>query len=163
MDRPTLFITRLLPQPVMAAIPPNYQVLAGPADRPPTAEELCRGFAQADAVICTLTDRIDAPLLAQARKLKIVANYAVGYNNIDLPAASHRGIIITNTPDVLTDATADLTWALLLALARRVVEGDSWVRTGSWPGWTPTQLSRQPAFHNRLSRAACSSSWMLLQ
>lgn len=140
MDRPTLFITRLLPQPVMAAIPRNYQVLAGPADRSPTAEELCRGFAQADAVICTLTDHIDAPLLAQARKLKIVANYAVGYNNIDLPAASHRGIIITNTPDVLTDATADLTWALLLALARRVVEGDRWVRTGNWPGWTPTQL-----------------------
>jgi glyoxylate reductase len=140
MDRPTLFITRLLPQPVMAAIPQNYRVLAGPADRPPTAEELCRGFAEADAVICTLSDPIDASLLAQARKLKIVANYAVGYNNIDMPAASHRGIIITNTPDVLTDATADLTWALLLALARRVVEGDSWVRTGSWPGWTPTQL-----------------------
>jgi glyoxylate reductase len=124
----------------MAAIPRNYEVLTGPADQLPTAEELCRGFVQADAVICTLTDHINAPLLAQARKLKIIANYAVGYKNIDLSAASHRGIIITNTPDVLTDATADLTWALLLALARRVVEGDSWVRSGSWPGWTPTQM-----------------------
>jgi glyoxylate reductase len=103
-------------------------------------EELCHGFAQADAVICTLADRIDASLLAQATKLKIIANYAVGYNNIDLSAATQRGIIITNTPDVLTDATADLTWALLLALARHVVRGDTWVRSGSWPGWTPTQM-----------------------
>ncbi len=140
MDRPALFITRRLPQPVMDAIPRHYHMVAEPADRPPTAQELRHGFAQADAVISTLTDRIDVSVLAQATKLKIIANYAVGYNNIDLPAATQRGIIITNTPDVLTDATADLTWALLLALARRVTAGDAWVRTGNWPGWAPTQL-----------------------
>lgn len=140
MEHPTLYITRLLPQPVLDAIPRHYRMLTEPTDRPPTAEELRHGFAQADAVICTLTDRIDASLLAHATNLKIIANYAVGYNNIDLPVATQRGIMITNTPDVLTDATADLTWALLLALARRVVVGDTWVRTGSWPGWTPTQL-----------------------
>jgi glyoxylate reductase len=140
VDRPTLFITRLLPQPVMEAIPRTYRVIAASADRPPTSDELSRGFVQADAVICTLTDRIDASLLALATKLKVIANYAVGYNNIDLPAATRHGIMITNTPDVLTDATADLTWALLLAPARRVVEGDTLVRTGQWPGWTPTQL-----------------------
>lgn len=140
VNRPTLFITRLLPQPVMEAVPPNYQMVAEPADRPPTAEEFRHGFAQADAVICTLSDRVDASLLAQATNLKIIANYAVGYNNIDLAAATQRGIIITNTPDVLTDATADLAWGLLFALARRLVVGDAWVRTGSWPGWTPTQL-----------------------
>lgn len=140
VDRPTLFITRRLPQPVMEAVPRNYRVIAESADRPLTKEELYHGCAQADAVICTLTDRIDASLLDESAKLKIIANYAVGYNNIDLPAATRRGIIITNTPDVLTDATADLTWALLLALARRVVEGDTWVRTGNWPGWAPTQL-----------------------
>ncbi len=140
MEHPTLYITRLLPQPVLNAIPRHYRMLTEPTDQPPTAEELRHGFAQADAVICTLTDRIDASLLAHATNLKIIANYAVGYNNIDLPAATQRGIMITNTPDVLTDATADLTWALLLALARRVVVGDTWVRTGSWPGWTPTQL-----------------------
>ena len=140
MEHPTLYITRLLPQPVLNAIPRHYRMLTEPTDQPPTAEELRHGFAQADAVICTLTDRIDASLLARATNLKIIANYAVGYNNIDLPAATQRGIMITNTPDVLTDATADLTWALLLALARRVVVGDTWVRTGSWPGWTPTQL-----------------------
>ncbi len=79
-------------------------------------------------------------LLASARELKVLANYAVGYNNIDLNAAQRRGIAVTNTPDVLTDATADLTWALLLAAARRVVEGDRLVRSGQWTGWTPTQL-----------------------
>ena len=140
MDRPILFITRLLPQPVMAAIPKHYQILAEPVDRPATAEELRGGFSQADAVICTLADPIDASLLSLTTKLKIVANYAVGHNNIDLPAAAERGIIVTNTPDVLTDATADLTWALLLAVARRVAEGDAWVRTGKWTGWTPTQM-----------------------
>lgn len=140
MERPTLYITRLLPQPVLDAIFAQYRVLTEPTDRPPTEEELRRGFAEAQAVICTLTDRIDASVLSHATNLKIIANYAVGYNNIDLPAAAQRGIIVTNTPDVLTDATADLTWALLLSLTRRVVEGDTWVRTGHWPGWTPTQM-----------------------
>lgn len=140
MDRPILYITRLLPQPVLDAIPRHYHRLTEPTDRTPTAEELRRGFAEADAVICTLTDRIDASLLAHAKSLKVIANYAVGYNNIDVSAATRRSIIVTNTPDVLTNATADLTWALLLAVSRRVVEGDSWVRTGDWPGWTPTQL-----------------------
>lgn len=140
MDHPILYITRLLPQPVLDAIPRNYHVLREPTDQPPTVEELRHGFSQADAVICTLTDRIDASLLSHTAKLKIIANYAVGYNNIDLPAATKRGIVVTNTPDVLTDATADLTWALLLAVSRRMMEGDTWVRTGSWPGWTPTQL-----------------------
>jgi glyoxylate reductase len=140
MDRPTLYITRLLPQPVLDAIPRSYQVSAKPADRPPTLEELHQGVAQADAVICTLTDRIDASLLSHATRLKIIANYAVGYNNIDVPAATQCGITVTNTPDVLTDATADLTWAVLLGLARHIVKGDTWIRTGDWPGWTPTQL-----------------------
>ena len=140
MERPTLYITRQLPQPVLDAISGQYRMLAEPTDRSPTEDELHRGFAEAQAVICTLADRIDASLLSHATKLKIIANYAVGYNNIDVPAAAQRGIIVTNTPDVLTDATADLTWALLLSLTRRVVEGDAWIRTGNWPGWTPTQM-----------------------
>ncbi len=98
MEHPTLYITRLLPQPVLNAIPRHYRMLTEPTDQPPTAEELRHGFAQANAVICTLTDRIDASLLAHTTNLKIIANYAVGYNNIDLPAATQRGIMITNTP-----------------------------------------------------------------
>jgi glyoxylate reductase len=140
MNRPSLYITRLLPQPVLDAIPPQYRLLATPSDDPPTETELRQGIAQADAVICTLSDRIDASLLRYATRVKIIANYAVGYNNIDLAAAAQRGIIVSNTPDVLTESTADLTWALLLAVARRVVEGDRWVRAGTWPGWRPTQM-----------------------
>lgn len=140
MDQPALYITRILPQPVLDAIPRPYRLIAVPSDGPPSDTELRRGFAEADAVISTLADRIDETVLSHTTRLKIIANYAVGYNNIDLPVASRRGIVVTNTPDVLTDATADLTWALILAVSRRVVEGDAWVRTGTWSGWTPTQM-----------------------
>jgi glyoxylate reductase len=101
---------------------------------------LASGLSHAVAAIATLSDRIDAEVLASVRGLKIIANYAVGYNNIDVAAARQRGIVVTNTPDVLTDATADLTWALILAAARRLIEGDRIVRNGRWTGWTPTQL-----------------------
>lgn len=141
MARPTLYTARLLPEPIMAAIRERYALVSEPQEGEiPTADELRRGFAAADAVICTLADRITDDLFTAAARLKIVANYAVGYNNIDVAAATRRGIVVTNTPDVLTDATADLAWALMLAVARRVVEGDRWTRTGTWPGWAPTQM-----------------------
>jgi glyoxylate reductase len=95
---------------------------------------------EATAAIVTLSERIDPQALAGASRLQVLANYAVGYNNIDLAAAGSRGVIVTNTPDVLTDATADLTWALMMAAARRIVEGDALVRAGTWTGWTATQL-----------------------
>ena len=141
MSRPMLYITRLLPAPVMAALRERYALVSEPVENQiPTGDDQRRGFAQADAVICTLADPITDDLLAAAPRLKIVANYAVGYNNIDVAAATRRGTVVTNTPDVLTDATADLTWALILAVARRVVEGDQWARSGQWPGWAPTQM-----------------------
>ncbi|NOS77329.1 MAG: D-glycerate dehydrogenase [Nitrospira sp.] len=141
MSRPTLYITRPLPAPVMTALRERYTLVSEPVENQiPTGDDQRRGFAQADAVICTLADPITDELLAAAPRLKIVANYAVGYNNIDVAAATRRGIVVTNTPDVLTDATADLTWALILAVARRVTEGDRWARSGQWPGWAPTQM-----------------------
>jgi len=141
MFRPTLYITRLLPAPVMATLRERYTLVSEPTeDQIPTDDDRRYGFSQADAVICTLADTITDALLAAAPRLKIVANYAVGYNNVDVAAATRRGIVVTNTPDVLTDATADLTWALILAGARRVVEGDRWTRSGQWPGWAPTQM-----------------------
>ncbi len=141
MPLPTLYITRLLPEPVMTVLRERYALVSEPVEnRIPTVDDQRRGFVQADAVICTLADPISDDLLAAAPRLKIVANYAVGYNNIDIAAATQRRIVVTNTPDVLTDATADLTWALILAVARRVVEGDQWTRTGTWPGWAPTQM-----------------------
>ena len=109
-------------------------------DRPLTKPELIRGIRGKQALISMLSDPVDAEVIARADRLKVIANYAVGYNNIDLAAASSVGIVVTNTPGVLTDATADLTWSLILSLVRRVPEGDRWVRSGKWSGWAPTQL-----------------------
>ncbi|HMU54515.1 MAG TPA: D-glycerate dehydrogenase [Nitrospira sp.] len=138
--RPLLYLSRLLPEPVMAAIRERYRLLTEPEEAPPSPAALRQGLQEATAAIVTLSERIDAPSLAAASRLRVLANYAVGYNNIDLAAARNHRIIVTNTPDVLTDATADLTWALILATARRIVEGDALVRAGAWTGWTATQL-----------------------
>lgn len=140
MTRPTLYVSRHLPDPVMVILREQFQLVQEPHDVLPAPPALREGLCQADAAIVTLGDRIDAETIHAATRLKILANYAVGYNNIDLAAAQARGLIVTNTPDVLTDATADLTWALILATARRVVEGDALVRSGQWTGWSPTQL-----------------------
>jgi glyoxylate reductase len=138
--RPILYLSRLLPDPVMAIVRERFQLVQYPHDALPALSALREGLCQADAAIVTLGDRIDAETIHAATRLKILANYAVGHNNIDLAAARQRGLTVTNTPDVLTDATADLTWALLLATARRVVEGDALIRSGRWTGWSPTQL-----------------------
>jgi glyoxylate reductase len=138
--KPPLYVSRILPDPVMSAIRERFTLLQEPHDAPPDPSLLTSGLSQAVAAIVTLSDRIDAETLASTSRLKIIANYAVGYNNIDVEAARQRGIVVTNTPDVLTDATADLTWALMLATARRVIEGDRLVRHGQWSGWSPTQL-----------------------
>jgi glyoxylate reductase len=137
---PTLYLSRLLPDPVMAIVRERFQLVQDPHDALPAPSALREGLCQADAAIVTLGDLIDAETIRVATRLKILANYAVGYNNIELAAARARGLIVTNTPDVLTDATADLTWALLLATARHIVEGDTLVRSGRWTGWSPTQL-----------------------
>jgi glyoxylate reductase len=138
--RPTLYLSRLLPGPVMVIVRERFRLVQEPLDTLPSPSALREGLCRSDAAIVTLGDLIDAETIHAAARLKILANYAVGYNNIDLAAARQRGLIVTNTPDVLTDATADLTWALLLATARRIVEGDALVRSGRWTGWSPTQL-----------------------
>ena len=138
--RPTLYVSRLLPDPIMSIVRERFQLVRDPDDAVPDPSALHEGLCQADAAIVTLGDRIDGETIHAATRLKTLANYAVGYNNINLAAARQRGLVVTNTPDVLTDATADLTWALLLATARRVVEGDALIRSGRWTGWSPTQL-----------------------
>ena len=136
-----VFITREIPRAgtdlLKAA---GMQVEVYPEDRPIPHNLLLEKIRDCDALLCLLTDFISENVIAAADKLKIIANYAVGYNNIDLPAASRRGIVVTNTPDVLTEATADLTFALVLACARRVVEGDRMVRQGNFSGWAPLML-----------------------
>jgi len=118
-----------------------HGVSANEADRPLSREELMQAVAGCDGILTQLHDPIDAEVLdAAGPELKLVSNYAVGFNNIDVDAATQRGIVVCNTPDVLTEATADIAWVLLMGAARRVSEGDRLVRSGEWDGWRPTQL-----------------------
>jgi glyoxylate reductase len=137
---PTVFLTRALPDPVMKEIRRHFRLRFNREDRPLSQEEILRGARQADGLISMLSDRIDGEIINAAPHLRIIANYAVGYNNIDLNAARERGVFVTNTPGVLTETTADLTWALMLAVARRLPEGEQLARSGKWTGWAPTQL-----------------------
>lgn len=140
MTRPVLYVSRLLPEPVMAAIRQRFRLTAEPTVSPPARPDLLTGLQEAEAAICTLTEQIDEDVLKRAPRLRVIANCAVGFNNIAMEAARARGMVVTNTPDVLTEATADLTWALLLAVSRRLIEGDALARSGTWTGWEPTQL-----------------------
>jgi glyoxylate reductase len=135
------YVSRPIPAPgTDLLVAAGVEVEQQPFDRPPTRDELLAGLQGKQALLCLLTERIDGDLLDASPELRVVANLAVGYDNVDIAAATARGVVVTNTPDVLTDATADLTWALILSAARRVVEGDTLVRSGRWTGWSPTQL-----------------------
>ena len=140
MSRPKIFVTRRIPEAGLNRLRAAFDVAVNPDDRPLTTAELHRGAADADAVIGLLTDRIDAAFFDAAPRLRGYANYAVGFDNIDVAEATRRGIPVSNTPDVLTAATAELAWALLFAVARRVVETDAVMRSGAWTGWGPLQF-----------------------
>ncbi|MBA2665443.1 MAG: D-glycerate dehydrogenase [Trueperaceae bacterium] len=141
-DRPrgAVFLTRALPPEPMAALRESVDLHVNPHDRTPTRAELLAGVHGCDALLSLVTDRIDAEVMDAAPTLRVISNYAVGYDNVDVAAASARGIPVTNTPDVLTHSTADMAFALLLAVARRVVEGHDLVRSRAWRGWEPLQL-----------------------
>ena len=140
MAKPVVFLTRHLPEPVMTQLKRAFDLRYPPEDHPLSKEDLRAGMQNADGMVSMLSDPITRELIEAASRLKIIANYAVGYNNIDLAAARDRGIVVTNTPGVLTETTADLTWALLLAAARRIPEGDRRVKSGKWDGWAPKEL-----------------------
>ncbi|MCD6370347.1 MAG: D-glycerate dehydrogenase [Thermoplasmata archaeon] len=136
-----VFITRKIPEDGIRILEKEgFDIEIFPEDRIPEKEEIIRGVKDADALISLLTDRIDREVIDSAPKLKVIGNYAVGYNNIDVDYAKKKGIIVVNTPGVLTDATADLAFALILAATRRVVEGDKFVREGKFKGWAPLLL-----------------------
>ncbi len=138
---PVVFLTRTIPEPGPTLLRSLFLVRGGADDRDVSRDELMSGVAGADALLCTLRERVDAGVLdAAGSSLLVVSNMAVGYDNIDVAAATERGVLVTNTPGVLTEATADLAWALLLAAARRVPEGDRLVRSGAFGGWAPTML-----------------------
>lgn len=139
MSRPKVLITREIPSPGIELLKSECDVEINLEDRALTRQELLDKVADKDAVLCLLTDKIDAEFFDAAPNLKGVANYAVGFDNINVTEASKRGISLSNTPEVLTEATAEMAWALLFAVARRVVESDLFLRTGQWEGWAPLQ------------------------
>ena len=147
---PKILVTRTLPGAALARLSQlaELEVWSENAAMPPS--EIIKRSANCDGLLCLLTDRIDRAVIAAAPKLKIIANYAVGYDNIDTRAAQERGIIVTNAPGVLTEATADLTWALLMAAARLVPAGDVLVRSGQWQGWNPNLLLGSSVFGQTL-------------
>ncbi|RLF50783.1 MAG: D-glycerate dehydrogenase [Thermoplasmata archaeon] len=136
-----VFVTRKLPEKGLEILYDECdEVEVYPHDRIPSKEEIIEGLKGKDGLLCLLTDRIDRDVISSNPKLRAISNYAAGYDNIDVDEATRRGIVVTNTPDVLTNATAELAWALLFAVARRVVEGDKFTREGKFRGWAPMLL-----------------------
>lgn len=138
MNKKKVYITRAIPKPAIDLLKEHFEVEVNMEDRVLTKEELLQKVRGRDGVLCLLTDNIDAEVFeAAGSNCKIFANYAVGYNNIDLAEATKRGIVITNTPGVLDNATADLAWALLMTVSRRISEGDKFTKEGKFKGWGP--------------------------
>ena len=141
MSRPRVVVTRRWPDEVEAKLAEHFEAQLNLEDRPMSRAALKEAFASADAVFPTVTDPIDADVLsAEPIRARLIGNFGVGFNNIDIQAAKKRGITVTNTPEVLTDATADLAMTLLLCVARRIGEGERHVRRGAWSGWRPTHM-----------------------
>jgi len=133
---PSVLVTRRLPAAIVAKLETVGTVDLQAAATSLTPTELMTRVAGKDALVCMLTDAIDKAVIDAGSQLKVIANVAVGYNNIDVPYAASRGIIVTNTPDVLTASVADFTWALILAITRRLSEGERLLRKGEWKGWS---------------------------
>jgi len=139
--KPRLLITRRIPEPGWSLAREHFDVIGGEEDQALARERLLEAVRGVDALLCLLTETVDAMVMdASGGTLRVISNMAVGYDNIDVTAATARGILVTNTPGVLTDATADLAWALILSVARRVVEGDRMVREGRFQRWSPFLL-----------------------
>ncbi len=131
----SIFVTRTLPSSIISRLEAVGTVEVFNGDGTISPEELRATIAGKDALVSMLTDRIDAGIIDAATHLKLISNVAVGYNNIDVAHARSRGIIVTNTPDVLTESVADFTWGLILAVTRRLSEGERLLRRGAWKGW----------------------------
>ncbi|WP_175990470.1 D-glycerate dehydrogenase [Bacillus sp. Marseille-Q1617] len=149
--KPSIYITRRLPKTVIESLNQEFQVeMWEKEDVPVPRDVLLEKVSGASALITMLSDGVDTELLEHAKELKVVANLAVGYDNIDLEAAKQNGVVICNTPDVLTDTTADLTFGLLMAAARRIVEADRYIKEGKWKSWSPLLLSGADIHHKTI-------------
>ena len=143
MSKPRVFVTRIIPDRGLRKVLEQTDATVWEDELPPPRAVLLEWASQADGLLTLLTDKIDAELMDAAPRLKVVANFAVGFDNFDVPAATQRGILMTNTPGVLTDTTADLAFALLMACARRIVEGRDYAKNGLWRTWGPMLLMGQ--------------------
>ncbi|MCZ0872495.1 D-glycerate dehydrogenase [Peribacillus sp. AS_2] len=142
--KPKIYITRKLPEQIIEGLSRNYDVrMWDQEDIPVPRKVLVEEMKEVEGLLCLLTEQIDESLIEQAPNLKIIANMAVGHNNIDVQSATKRGIMVTNTPGVLTETTADLTFGLLLATARRMMEAEDYLRSGKWETWSQMQLTGQ--------------------
>jgi glyoxylate reductase len=151
LEKPYIFITRKLSEHIIAPLREKFHVEMWPEeDQPVPREILINEAKKADGLITMLSDKIDGELLNESQSLKVVANLAVGFDNIDLKEASHRDIIICNTPDVLTDTTADLTFALLMATARRIPQAVDLVKNGEWKSWSPLLMAGHDVHHKTI-------------
>ena len=150
MDRPRVYVTRQIPEEGLALVREATECRVWEGEMPPPRDVLLREIAEIEGLLCLLTDRIDAPLLDAAPRLRVVSQMAVGVDNIDVAACTRRGIPVGYTPGVLAETTADLAWALLMAAARRVVEGDAYTRSGAWKTWEPMGLLGQDVHHATL-------------
>ncbi len=151
MSRPNVYVTRKVPEQALEILRSVASVSVWDReDVPPPRQVIMRELAQAEGVFSLLTDRIDAEVMAAAPRLKVISNFAVGFDNVDIPAATKRGIVVTNTPDVLTETVADFTVCLMLAAARRLVEADRYTRDGKWTTWEPLLLAGQDIHHATL-------------
>jgi glyoxylate reductase len=140
-SRPKVFVSRVIPDDGLRQVTEATDATVWPDDLPPPRDELLGAIAGCDGVLTLLTDRVDAEFLDRAGpQLKVVSNYAVGFDNVDVAECTRRGIPVGNTPGVLTETTADLAFALLMAAARRLAEGDRYVRAGKWKTWGPMLL-----------------------
>jgi len=135
-----LLITRVLPQAVLEALPRDFEVTVREEVVPMPPDEMCAALAQYDAILPTLGDPLGAEAFGEGMRCRMLANFGVGYNHIDVEAARAVGIVVSNTPGAVTDATADIAVMLMLMAARRASEGEALVRSGDWSGWHPTQL-----------------------
>jgi len=145
-----VFVTRKIPEPGIEILRKEFEIEVNPYDRVLPKEEIIKGLKGKDGLLCLLTDSIDADVINSEPKLKMISSYAVGYNNIDIKAATKRGIPVSNTPGVLTDATSDMAWALLFSVARRIVEADKFTRAGKFKGWGPMLMHGQDVTNKTL-------------
>lgn len=148
--RPKVLVTRQIFDEALNLLNKHFDVESNQRDIPPTPAQLVRKLQGKQGAVTLVTCTFDEKLLAQCPELKIIANVAVGYNNIDVKAATRRGVMVTNTPGVLDDTTADFTWCLILATARRLVEGDRFFRTGKWKGWGLMQFLGHDVHHKTM-------------